>query len=190
MRSFIFGVVVTLVVLILMGLGSALLGYIPTTANATAPRFERHLAMSAVDAFIDKHAPHSDSPVQPTAENLIDGMKLYTMNCAGCHGGLDRKPSPQANSFYPPPPQLVQDPPDDPDWHNYYVIRNGIRYTGMPAWDKVLSEQDIWKITIFLSHMEKLPGPAQDYWKNAIGVAPPSGEGEHEGHKDHDHDNH
>jgi thiosulfate dehydrogenase len=183
MRSFILGIIFTLAVLILGGLSAALLGFIPTTANVAPPKFETHLAMSAVDASTEKHAPHINSPVQPTADNLIDGMKLYNMNCAGCHGGLDRKPSPQANSFYPPPPQLVQDPPDDPEWHNYYVIRNGIRYTGMPAWDKVLSDQDIWKLTIFLSHMEKLPAAAQDYWKNAIGVAPPSGEA---GHGDHD----
>ena len=186
MRSFILGIIFTLVVLVLGGLSAALLGFIPTTANAVPPKLEQHLAMSALDASTDKHAAHIDSPLQPTAENLIDGMKLYNMNCAGCHGGLDHKPSPQANSFYPPPPQLVQDPPDDPDWHNYYVIRNGIRYTGMPAWDKVLSEQDLWKVTLFLSHMEKLPAAAQDYWKNAIGVAPPAVEAGHQGHSDHD----
>jgi mono/diheme cytochrome c family protein len=72
----------------------------------------------------------------------------------------------------------VLHPPDDPDWRNYYVIRNGIRYSGMPAWDKTLSEEDIWKVTIFLSHMEKLPAVAQDYWKNAYGTAPPSNDAE------------
>lgn len=186
MRNFILGVIVTLGVLILGGMGAALLGFMPTTANVEPPRWERHLAMSAVDASTDKHAAHISSPVLPSAENLIDGMKLYTMNCALCHGALDKKAAPQAGSFYPPVPQLVLHPPDDPDWHNYYVIHNGIRYTGMPAWDKVLSDQDIWKVTIFLSHMEKLPAPAQDYWKNAFGVAPPAGEGEeHEGHDKH-----
>jgi thiosulfate dehydrogenase len=186
MRSFILGVVITLAVLIIGGLGAALLGFIPANANATPPKVEEHIAMGAVDAFVDKHAPHANSPVSPTAENLIDGMKLYTMNCAVCHGTLDKKPSTLANSFYPPPPQLVQDPPDDPDWHNYFVIRNGIRYTGMPAWDKTLSDEDIWKITIFLSHMEKLPQAAQDYWKNAFGVPAPAGEAGHQGHDDHD----
>jgi thiosulfate dehydrogenase len=192
MRNFILGVIVTLAVLILGGVGAALLGFIPTPANAQPPRWEQHLAMSAVDAYVDKHAGNATSPVLPSPENLIDGMKLYTMNCAGCHGGLDRKPSLQANSFYPPVPQLVLHPPDDPESHNYFVIRNGIRYTGMPAWEKVLSDQDMWKVTIFLSHIEKLPAPAQEYWKNAFGVAPPAGEGdEHHGHEDHnDHDKH
>jgi len=187
MRNFILGVVVTLAVLILGGLGAALLGFMPTNANATPPRLEAHLAMSAVDASADKRASKANSPVLPSAENLIDGMKIYTMNCAGCHGGLDKKPSAQAGSFYPPVPQLVMHPPDDPDWHNYYIIHNGIRYTGMPAWDKVLSDQDIWKVTLFLSHMEKLPAAAQEFWKTTVGVAPPSGGDEHDEHEGHEH---
>jgi mono/diheme cytochrome c family protein len=95
-------------------------------------------------------------------------MKLYTMNCALCHGDLDRKPSSFANSFYPPPPNLISDPPDDPEWRIFYTLRTGIRYTGMPAWDKTLTEQDMWKITMFLSHMDKLPPAVQEYWKTTF----------------------
>lgn len=179
MRGFILGVLVTLAVLVLGGLGLALLGFFPLNANSSPPSLERHVAMSAVDASTDRRAAHVNSPVLVTDQNLIDGMKIYTMNCAGCHGALDRKPSVFGESFYPPAPQLVVDPPDDPDWHTYYTIHNGIRYTGMPAWEKTLSDQDIWKVTIFLSHIEKLPAGAQEYWKNAIGVAPPSGRAEH-----------
>ena len=77
-----------------------------------------------------------------------------------------------ANSFYPPPPNLISDPPDDPEWHIFYTIRTGIRYTGMPAWDKTLTEQDMWKITMLLSHLDKLPPAVQDYWKTSFGAAP------------------
>jgi len=185
MRSFVLGVVATLAVLILGGLGFALLGFFPTNANTAPPAFERHIAMSAVDASTDRRAPHINSPVLPTDQNLIDGMKIYTMNCSGCHGTLDKKAAAFGASFYPPAPQLILDPPDDPDWHTHYVIHNGIRYTGMPAWDKTLSDDDIWKVTIFLSHLEKLPAAVQDYWKNAFGVAAPAGGAEHEEHEKH-----
>jgi mono/diheme cytochrome c family protein len=84
-------------------------------------------------------------------------------------------------SFYPPPPNLILHPPDDPEWHVSYVIRNGVRYTGMPAWDKALSDSDIWKVTAFLTRAGKLPPAVQEYWKKTSGVAPPSGE--HEGHE-------
>jgi mono/diheme cytochrome c family protein len=112
-------------------------------------------------------------------------MKLYTMNCALCHGGLDRKPASLASSFYPPAPNLIADPPDDPEWHIFYSIRTGVRYTGMPSWEKTLSEQDIWKITSLLSHMEKLPPGVQQYWKANFGVSAPGGE---ESKEKHDHD--
>jgi thiosulfate dehydrogenase len=178
MGKFILGVIVTLLVLILGGLGAAVLGLIPTYANVAPPHWEMHIANTAVDASMERHAPHINNPLPPTDQNLEDAMKLYTMNCALCHGGLDRKPADLGKAFYPPAPNLVLDPPDDPEWHTFFTIRTGVRYTGMPAWEKILSEQDIWKLTSFLAHMEKLPPAVQDYWKTNFGVAPPSGEEE------------
>ena len=172
MGKFFLGVIVTLIILILGALGYAMLGFVPTRANVAPPHLESHFSMGAIDASMERHAPRNTNPLMPTDDNLIDGMKLYTMNCALCHGGLDRKPSTLANSFYPPPPNLVSDPPDDPEWHTFYTIRTGIRYTGMPAWDKTLAEPDMWKITMFLSHMDKLPPAVQDYWKTSFGAAP------------------
>jgi thiosulfate dehydrogenase len=165
MGKFLLGVIVTLLILILGGLGLAMLGLFPTVANVEPPHWERHLAMSAVDASMERHAPRITNPLPPTDQNLEEGMKIYTMNCAGCHGTLDRKFSAFGGSFYPPAPNLVSDPPDDPEWHTFYTIRTGVRYTGMPAWDKTLAQEDIWKVTMFLSHMDKLPPAVQDYWK-------------------------
>jgi mono/diheme cytochrome c family protein len=187
MGKFVLGIIITLVVLALAALGFAALGYLPTRANIEPPRWERHFAMSAVDASIERHAPRGANPLTPTDQNLEDGMKLYTMNCALCHGGLDRKPSTLANSFYPPPPNFISDPPDDPEWHTFYTIRTGIRYTGMPAWDKTLADEDIWKITLLLSHMDKLSPAAQDYWKTNFNSEPATPSENKEGEEKHDH---
>jgi mono/diheme cytochrome c family protein len=184
MRNFILGIVITLLVLVLGGLAAAMLGLLPTSADATPPRLERRIAMSAVDASMERRAPRVTNPVPPTDDNLIDGMKIYVMNCAGCHGGLDSKPASFGQSFYPPVPQLILHPMDDPEWHIYYAVRTGIRYTGMPAWNKTMTEQEMWKVTAFLSRIEKLPPAVQDYWKKSVGAAPPaaSPEGEDHGH--------
>ena len=178
MGKFLLGIIVTLLVLFLGGLGCAMLGFLPTSANVAPPQLEKRIANGALDASMERHAPHLANPLPPTDQNFEDGMKLYTMHCALCHGGLDRKASVLESSFYPPPPNLITDPPDDPEWHIFYAIRTGVRYTGMPAWEKTLSEPDMWKITGFLSHMKKLPPAVQDYWKSAFGVAPPGGEEE------------
>jgi mono/diheme cytochrome c family protein len=187
MGKFTLGVVVTVLVLVLGGLGFAMLGFFPTPANVEPPHIERRFAMGAVDASMERHAPRITNPLTPTDQNLEDGMKLYTMNCALCHGGLDRKPSTLAASFYPPPPNLISDPPDDPEWHIFYTIRTGVRYTGMPAWDKTLSEQDIWKITMLLSHLDKLPPAVQEYWKTSFGASPTPADEKKEGGGMHDH---
>lgn len=175
MRNFVLGVVITILILVLGGLAFALLGYMPTNADATPPHIEMRIAMNALDASMDRHAPRVSSPLPATDDNLIEGMKVYTMNCSTCHGTLDNKRSPLEHSFYPPAPQFIFDPPDDPEWHLYYAISTGVRYTGMPAWNNALSEQDRWKVTAFLSHLEKLPPAVQDYWKKSFGVAPQPG---------------
>ncbi len=178
MRNFTLGVIITLAILILGGLAFAWLGYMPTNADATPPNFETKIASNALDASMDRHAPRLSNPLPPTDDNLIEGMKLYTMNCSVCHGTLDNKRSPLEHSFYPPVPQIVIEPLDDPEWHIYYAIRTGVRYTGMPAWGKTLTEEQMWKVTSFLSHVQKLPPAVQDYWKKSYGVGPQGPEGD------------
>ncbi|GAC1435460.1 MAG: hypothetical protein NVS1B11_29780 [Terriglobales bacterium] len=190
MRNFVLGIVITLILLVVGGLAFLTFGFMPTNADATPTRLETRIATSAMDASMDRHAPHVNNPVPPTEENLIQGMKIYTMNCALCHGTLDNKPSPLAKSLYPPAPQIILEPLDDPEWHINYAVRTGVRYTGMPAWNKVLGEQEIWKVTAFLSRIEKLPPGVQEYWKKSFGVEPPSeksGNENSQGHEGHDH---
>jgi thiosulfate dehydrogenase len=185
MRFFILGIIVTIVIAFVIGLVIAQFGLMPTNADATPPAFESKIASNALDASMGRHAPRLTNPVSVTDENLIDGIKTYSMNCALCHGDLDYKPSALEHSLYPPPPQIVLDPMDDPEWHIHYAVSTGVRYTGMPAWNKALSDQDIWKVTAFLSRVDKLPPAVQDYCKKTYGVAPqghPGGEHERMGH--------
>src|SRR3984893_2760274 len=183
MRNFILGIVITILVLLIVALGAALLGFVPTNANTEPPKLEQQIAMSALDASMDRHAPHINNPVPPTDENLIEGMKIYTMNCALCHGTLDQKPSPLEKSFYPPVPQLILDPLDDPEWHIFYAVRTGVRYSGMAAWNKALTAEQMWKVTAFLSRIEKLPPGVQECWKKSFSVPPqPAKRESEEGH--------
>jgi mono/diheme cytochrome c family protein len=177
MSRFLLGVVFTLVILAVGGLGFAVLGFFPTNANVAPPPWERHLAMGVLNASMQRHAARVTNPLAPTDQNLEDGMMLYnTMGCALCHGGLDCKPPMFADSFYPPAPNLISNPPGDPEWHIFYTIRTGVRYTGMPAWNGVLSDQDMWKITTFLTHIDKLPPTVQNYWKTNFGTLSATGE--------------
>jgi len=185
MRNFVLGVIVTVLIIIIGGAGVVLLGLAPTQADSAPPRWEMRIMHTALDRAIERNAPRVNNPVPPTDENLIEGMKIYVMSCAECHGGLDRKPSAMAHSFYPSAPSLILRPLDDPEWQVYYTMRTGIRNTAMPAWSKTMSETDMWKVTAFLTRLEKLPPAVQEYWQKSTGTAPPT-----EGTEKHDHSHH
>src|SRR5689334_10132421 len=107
MRSFILGIIVTIAAAFVAGIMIAQFGLMPTNADTTPPAFETRVANEALDASMERHAPRATNPVPATDQNLIDGMQIYSMNCAVCHGTLDYKPSLLEHSMYPPPPQII-----------------------------------------------------------------------------------
>ena len=54
-----------------------------------------------------------------------------------------------------------------PEYQNFYIIQHGIRLSGMPASRNSFKEEEIWQVTTFLSHMDKLPPQVSDQWKVA-----------------------
>lgn len=161
MKNFLLGIIFTLIALIALGAYFTYRGYIDMRADQEPSSLENKVAMSAMDASADRNAPDVKNPVPATEENLVAGAKIYMNSCAGCHG-LPSNPDPQfGRSFYPPVPQFFKDAPDMPENENFYVIQHGVRWTGMPAWNKTLTEQQMWQVTGFLNAIGKLPPAAQ-----------------------------
>jgi thiosulfate dehydrogenase len=162
MRGFIFGVIVTLLIVFGGAYFYATTGHFDTRAvGPTASHFERRTANESVDEWVDDHAPKQPNPFQPTPDNLAAGAKVYDDNCAFCHGSLKQPESPMHRKFYPSVPQLISRTPDDPDGSLFYVVKYGIRFSGMPGWDGALSDDDIWKSVLFIKNSDKLKDTAQ-----------------------------
>ena len=104
----------------------------------------------------------------PSDENLLAGMKLYVANCAVCHGVADGNATNVAHGLYQHPPQLASSGvEDDPPGVVYWKIKHGIRLTGMPSFGATLSDKQIWQLTAFLQHMDRLPPRLDSEWKRA-----------------------
>ena len=157
MGKFLFGVMFTLVALAAAIFFYARFGYVTLKANRRPGAIENYLAHRAFDAAVDRQAPKVENPIKPTEESLTQGMMIYTMHCAVCHGSPDKKDNPLGQSFYPPVPQFTRHAPDMPDWQAYWVLKNGVRYTGMPAWEQTLSDEEMWKVATFLGNWTNLP---------------------------------
>jgi len=170
MKYFLSGVLVTAFV---AGFGIFLylkMGYLNMRCDMAPSSIESRWAMHFLDASVDRRAPEEKNPVEASEANLAAGMKLYKTHCAMCHGAPDHPEKAFGHPFYPPAPQFMEDAPDMSENQNYYIIKHGVRWTGMPAWGSVLSDQQVWTLTTFLSHMEKLPPSVQQEWQK-----PPAG---------------
>ncbi|MGA7626553.1 MAG: c-type cytochrome [Candidatus Acidiferrales bacterium] len=160
MRGFLFGVLVTLLIIFFGGYFLLKQGYINFSADQESSPAERHLAMSAVDASTDRHAPDLKNPVPASESDLAVGAKLYLDHCAGCHGVRSNPDAQFGRSFNPPVPQFFKEAPDMPENQNFYIVQHGIRWSGMPAWNKTLNDTQIWQLVTFMSNIEKLPPAA------------------------------
>ena len=161
------GFLVAVVVVLSAGFYYVRFGFVDPRADIPVNWLERKVAMPSLDSAVDRRAPEARNPLQPTDANLIAGMKTYQANCASCHGDIQHSRALLANALYPRAPQFVEDAPDMPENQNFYIIQHGIRLSGMPAWKQVLSEQEMWQVTTFLSHMDKLPPQVSTAWKTA-----------------------
>lgn len=157
MGKFLLGVIVALIVVFGGGYLWVSGGHVDTRAVPNPPsQFERHTANHSVDEWVNAHASKQENPFPPTMENIMAGSMVYDKNCGGCHGTLKEPVSPMKTKFYPPVPQLMNFTPDDPDANLFYVTKYGIKLSGMPGWDGVLSDEDIWKAVLFIKNSAKM----------------------------------
>jgi mono/diheme cytochrome c family protein len=171
LKGFVLGILAAIVI----GAGGAYLvlrsGVIPAAADVKPGRLEIWAAKTSLHATLDREAPKGPNPVPLSDDNLIAGIRLYDQHCAVCHGGAKGKASvpPIAKGENPAPPQLASEGvEDDPEGVTFWKVKHGIRWTGMPAWEKTLSDQQIWTLALFLKHMDKLPPATEQVWEKVV----------------------
>jgi len=172
MRRFLFGFIAAVVIVLLAEFLWVRLGFVDPRADVLESALERRVAMPSLDASLDRHAGEARNPVAATDASLLAGMKIYQTNCAGCHGDVQQRHVVFADSFYPRAPQFMEDAPDMPENQNFYIIQHGIRLSGMPGWQSSLNEQEMWQVTTFLSHMDKLSPELSEQWKAIASKTP------------------
>jgi len=165
MLKFLLGFAVAVVVVLAAGFCYVRFGFVDPRADMPVDWLESKIAMPALDAAVDRRAPETHNPIQPTDANLVGGMKIYQSNCSGCHGDIQHSHAGFGDAFYPRAPQFVEDTPDMPENQNFYLVQHGIRLSGMPAWKGTLSNQETWEVITFLSHMDKLSPQVSAEWK-------------------------
>ncbi len=160
MRNFLSGVVFTLLVVILGGFAYLRLGFTEVRSDVPPSNWEKALMFSSAHASVRRRAPELPNPVPPTDENLIAGAKIYSDECAGCHGA-DRKADQTGDSLYPPIPQLPVVGTTYTEAQIFWVAKDGIRLSGMFANGRWDSDQKLWTVAAYIKRIKSLPPRVQ-----------------------------
>ena len=122
----------------------------PSLAETFIARRLRHLA-------IPRLAREAGNMVPASPEVLSEGMAHFADHCASCHGNDGRGMTLIGRGLYPKPPDMTERATQQlADGELYYIIHNGVRFTGMPAFGEETSngqDADSWKLVYFVRHL-------------------------------------
>lgn len=108
--------------------------------------------------FVIRHASRQGIPPRPSgaSANIDTGNTQYGLDCALCHGNDGYGQDPPGRWMYPRAADLTSKQVQSySDQELFWIIQNGIRFTGMPAFGKVESSDHIWDI---VDYVRTLPG--------------------------------
>jgi mono/diheme cytochrome c family protein len=124
----------------------------PTALEAFVARRLRHLA-------VPRSARQATNPVPMTPAVMAEARAHFADHCALCHGNDGSGQTEIGKNLYPKAPDMRQDDTQSlSDGELFYIIHNGIRLTGMPAWGDGSPEddQESWKLVHFIRHLPKI----------------------------------
>ncbi|MEO6831222.1 MAG: cytochrome c [Chitinophagaceae bacterium] len=101
---------------------------------------------------------------------IVLGFGHYREMCSGCHGAPGEKPDEIAEGLYPKPPELYKHTEEGDAQEFFWIIKNGIKMTSMPALQPTHTDEQIWAITAFVT--QKLPKMTADEYKEWLDKYP------------------
>jgi mono/diheme cytochrome c family protein len=138
------------------------------SALSSPSKFEKSVATFTLNRSVAKRAPSTRNPFGVTAETLRAGRAHYRENCVNCHGAPGVEESEAGMGLNPPAPDLTLPAIQRmSDGELFWVISNGIRMTGMPAFSLTHKPDEIWKIVAFVRHLPELTDAEQKELKAA-----------------------
>jgi mono/diheme cytochrome c family protein len=138
-------------VVVLSGLGGFSARAQPTSLERVVARLARRMA-------VPRNARDARNPVAFTPAVWQASREHFADHCAVCHGNDGRGDTEIGRNLYPKAPDMrLADTQTLTDGELYWIIENGVRLTGMPAWGSgTADDEDSWKLVHFVRHLNDL----------------------------------
>ena len=125
---------------------------------------------TTMDNSVRHYAKGIKAPSLNDPDMVMEGFRHYREICVGCHLAPGVESSEIRKGLMPEPPKLQEAVEEWKPNELFWVIKNGVKMTGMPAWGPTHSDQKIWAIVAFL---EKLPHMTAEQYKEMNKIAGP-----------------
>ena len=126
---------------------------------------------------VKTHALGIEVPPLDNVDLVALGAAHFHGGCAYCHGAPGVPRSPIALVMLPPPPDLATDMRPWRDRELFWIIKHGIKYTGMPAWSAQHRDDEIWALVAFLRRLPALDTARyREFALGGLPVPPQGGE--------------
>jgi mono/diheme cytochrome c family protein len=185
----IFGMMV-LVAALVAAAGFAWSGYFDV--SALTPHFAvTNWALHGIMRRSVKTHAASIKPPENLAGLVMEGADDFGEMCATCHGAPGKEASEIGLGLNPKPPALSQAVRHWSDPELFWIVKNGVRMTGMPAFGPTHDDDRIWAIVAFARQLPEMT--PEDYAKRTVGAvedAPHEHDHHDQGHQDRDHHTH
>ena len=149
-------VMLIVVILVAVGLGVIYSG----VSNIAATYPDRGLVSWALSTTMDRsvgrHAAGIKVPPLDDPALVRLGFQHYRGMCVECHGAPGVAVGEAGRGLNPKPPLLVESVGDWEPGELFWITKNGVRMTGMPAWGVTHTDEEIWAMVAFMRGLPKL----------------------------------
>ena len=166
LQHILFGALIATAVIVPIGAFSFVeSGLFNVAASSPHTNFTSWLTHETMLRSVRHRARSIRAPAAFTADQVAGGFCAYEAHCVSCHGAAGVARQPWVNGMEPQPPYLL-------DVHQrftrpelFWIVKNGIKMTGMPAWQDAMSDTQIWDVVAWLEASKELPPQTYVQWR-------------------------
>lgn len=166
------------VLLMILGAGGLLVavsGIVPIKASSGHWDITEAILQFAKQRSVATHTLGITPPPLDDPALVLKGAGHYEIGCRPCHGSPDLHHPKIALHMLPPPPYLAETALHWKPEELFYMVKHGIKFTGMPAWPSLHRDDEVWAMVAFLQAFPKLD--ANQYRQLTTGeTSPPARE--------------
>jgi cytochrome c553 len=176
------GAAIAIVIVVPLGVFSFVRsGLFDVGASNPHTKFTQWITHETMIHSVRRHsAPVTSPPREVTGREVAAGFCAYEAHCVACHGAAAVAREQWADGMEPQPPYLLDIDQRFTPRQLFWIVKNGIKMTGMPSWRGSMSDAQIWSVVAWLEAGSKLPPQTYLRWR-ARNMCRPSLQGRGQG---------